>query len=572
VGLTLEDAFDERALRSLAGDLWFSRGRAYWQDGRVEPGERTEGRVTAVVRGTRPYEVELNVLRGDAGWACSCPLGDDGLFCKHSVAVALAMIGPSPEASTATRDRSHDLAGVVGELDRAELERLVLAVADRDQRLWSQLEGRALAKEGAPMAAATWEKRVARAFEPGREGFVDYRAAPDWADGVRDLLGELNDLVASGHASEVIGLAERAHERTEAAIQYVDDSDGHLSWISAEIGDLHLRACTVARPEPLALAARLLELEIGTDLPGFGAAAERYAGVLGVDGLAEYRRLLEPRYEAAAGTDDRWSSERFGTKEAMASLARAEGDVDALMVLRSDEPWHTPAWIDTMQALVDAGRLDDAIDWGFRGLDGLVDRPGQADPLVRALAELLASSGRADQADDVLWSAFERRPNLGTYRQLVGGVSSDAVGWRRRALTTLRSRIDERPDPGSNPLLTSALAAVLVEILLYDGEADDAWAVATEHGAPQHLWLSLADAREADHPLDAIPIHLDDVAASIDKKNRSGYRQAVKRLEHVRRLARSAGDEGLFAGAVSEIRTTHKAKRTLMAMLDDRGW
>lgn len=44
----------------------------------------------ATVRGTRDYRVTLWVEDGDLASSCTCPVGGDGLFCKHCVAVALA--------------------------------------------------------------------------------------------------------------------------------------------------------------------------------------------------------------------------------------------------------------------------------------------------------------------------------------------------------------------------------------------------------------------------------------------------------------------------------------------------
>ena len=40
-----------------------------------------------------------------------------------------------------------------------------------------------------------------------------------------------------------------------------------------------------------------------------------------------------------------------------------------------------------------------------------------------------------------------------------------------------------------------------------EGRADDAWDVAGAYGCDDGTWMTLARAREADHPLDAIPIY-----------------------------------------------------------------
>ena len=50
------------------------------------------------------------------------------------------------------------------------------------------------------------------------------------------------------------------------------------------MGELHLRACRVARPDPIELAGRLVALELTSELDAFHRAAVTYAEVLGEAG------------------------------------------------------------------------------------------------------------------------------------------------------------------------------------------------------------------------------------------------------------------------------------------------
>ena len=81
------------AVRRLAGAASFERGEDYFADGRIAHLEPTEdGDVVATVRGTHNYRVSLASLdHGDVGFDCDCPMGSDGAFCKHCVAVAVAL-------------------------------------------------------------------------------------------------------------------------------------------------------------------------------------------------------------------------------------------------------------------------------------------------------------------------------------------------------------------------------------------------------------------------------------------------------------------------------------------------
>ncbi len=119
---------------------------------------------------------------------------------------------------------------------------------------------------------------------------------------------------------------------------------------------------------------------------------------------------------------------------------------------------------------------------------------------------------------------------------------------------------------------TTATATPLVEILLYEGEAQEAWETAVVCGCGEQLWLPLARAREATHPLDAIGVYEREALAQIDTKKNDGYRNAVKHLASVRRLADAAGDPGVFARLLARVRAGHRPKRNLMALLDAEGW
>jgi uncharacterized Zn finger protein len=113
---------------------------------------------------------------------------------------------------------------------------------------------------------------------------------------------------------------------------------------------------------------------------------------------------------------------------------------------------------------------------------------------------------------------------------------------------------------------------VLVEILLYEGRADDAWAAASAYGCEDRTWMTLARAREATHPLDAVPIYEHAIAAQIDTKKNGGYRAAVDLLARVRTLATKAGEPERFTELLAAVTTEHARKRNLIALIDKKRW
>lgn len=576
----LASLLDQAAIRELAGERSFARGVAYQREGRVEFGTVGQERVAAVVRGTMPYETALWVGGGDLAWSCSCPVGDDGDFCKHCVALALSIASLGDVTQKRARrakieQPKIDLDAYVLSLSTDELAELVMAQAADDWRLRERLTARAAAAKGVGIDEATWRRRVDAVFQPYGD-FVTYREAEGWATDVNDAIAALEELVDAGHGAAVVALAQRAHRNADAAVQYVDGSDGCLSDISARLGELHHRACVESRPDPIELAGQLVDLELTSELDAFHRAAAAYAAVLGSTGIAEYRRLVAPKWRKLGPRSDNWSGERFRVREAMIGVALAADDPDELIRVKQHDLRSPDDFREIAEFLAVGGRLDDAVDWARRGLDTFADRQRQTGPLRELLAGLLRSGGDAVGSVELFWQAFDTHASLDAYRRLL--TEADLVGaragWQERAIGALRARVaQEGPDDQTPRSIAATMpATALIEILLYEGDVEGAWATAVEHGCDRRLWLSLARAREGGHPLDAIPIYEREAFAQIDTKKNGGYRSAVDHLARIRTLADAAGRPERFEDLLAEVRVKHKPKRNLMALLDQLGW
>ena len=566
------DAWSSSRVLSEAGPRAFARGMSYRQDRRVELLELEAKRVRARVRGSIPYGVTLGLSGADASWSCTCPVGEDGEMCKHVVAVALAAIGDddvellTPVASTSAGENL-DVARFVAGLDHDELVAIIVAQAQVDWQLREKLRARAAAATGAPVDEGTWRRRIADAFAPFGD-FVDYRQAAGWAEEVGDMLDAVGELVET-HPAQAVTLLEYAYEQANASMQWIDDSDGYLTGIASDIAEMHRVACETGTSDPAALARRLVDLELTSELDGFHRAAATYADVLGAVGLAEYRRLIEPAWTKIDNGGDLGSTRDYSIREAMIGVALASGDPDDVIRVRSRSLGTPDDYLEIVRVLTDAGRHEEATEWARRGLTAMAERTWQTPPLREALAALLRDTGDTAGSIALFDDEYGRSPSLTSYRRLLdeADLLGERATFRTKAIEHLRREGATRPTAGRvRP------SDVLVEILLFDGEIDDGWAVACEHGCDERLWLTLAASRQHDHPLDAIPIYERAALAAIDTKNNKGYAIAVDHLGRVCQLAERAGEPALFAGLIAEIRTKHKPKRNLMALLDRNRW
>ncbi|RPI01464.1 MAG: hypothetical protein EHM71_16390, partial [Zetaproteobacteria bacterium] len=296
----LRGIIDHQALRRMAGGRSFERGEGYFAGGRVSDRAEDRGKIVAEVHGTRTYRVALWAEDGALEYSCTCPVGQDGDFCKHCVAVGLTWLDPAGagprkapkrEKPSVTMD---DVRAWLADRDKSKLVDMLMEQAMEDGRLRQRLLLEAARASAKGIDLRTYRRAIDAAVDAGE--FVDYEDAFDYSQGIEEAVKGIESLLQDGHAPEAIEIAEYALERVERAIEHVDDSDGHMGGILEQLQTLHLAACKQAKPDPVALAKCLFAWELRTPWDTFYGAALAYAEVLGEAGLETYRKLAEAEW------------------------------------------------------------------------------------------------------------------------------------------------------------------------------------------------------------------------------------------------------------------------------------
>jgi hypothetical protein len=330
------------SLEALAGGTAFRRGEEYFAAGAVGRLCAQENKVSAKVEGTETYQVELWDEDGALAADCTCPRSGDGYFCKHCVAVGLAWLSDHASASLPAdsagrkpakakrRDPWKDIRHYLEAQPSESLIELLLDIAQRDDRLYQSL----LLKAERTLGGGNAEKAFRRAIDDAVQicGFIDWREVGTYAGNIDQVADSLAELLHPDSAAMLVGLAEYAIDKVENALEQVDDSNGEIGNIVYRLGELHLKACAMAKPDPTALAERLFRFE--TTLP-FGLCsfdAATYRTPLGKKGLQRYRELAEAEWQKIKPrTDDKgYGVHRSAITRIMERLAEASGDVDEL--------------------------------------------------------------------------------------------------------------------------------------------------------------------------------------------------------------------------------------------------
>ncbi|HEX9458933.1 MAG TPA: SWIM zinc finger family protein, partial [Thermoanaerobaculia bacterium] len=456
---TLVRLIEPSNLRKLAGTRSFERGEEYAAIGAVTQIVEDRGTVAAKVQGTRTYLVSITADVGRLAFACNCPRGDDGDFCKHCVAVCLAWLDQrrAPIASSAVgtmgnvrdwlaRQPTETLVGMIVEqaMESDELLRRLTLAAGRQSGKGLHLQ-QAMALLEAAAAAGD---------------FVPYAEAHSYVNGILEALEVIPQFLDQGRASEALALAEHAIDLVGSDLP-VDDSDGYLSAVFERTIDLHLAACRKAKPDPEALAAKLLQWELSDGMGMFDDAVDRYEGVLGKKGMAAYRRLAEERWNAASS---KGAEKNHVLTSIMEGLATKAGDLEALVAVRMrdlSQPW---SYAQIARDYLKAGKHEEALEWGEKGLAAFPQQWNDG-----GLRELVADEyhrlHRHDDAMKLIWASFVRTPGLSSYDPLRTHArrAGDWPAWRTKALDTMRRSISSTTkvrDPWHSPRGRSELVRI----------------------------------------------------------------------------------------------------------------
>jgi len=128
---------------------------------------------------------------------------------------------------------------------------------------------------------------------------ITWRESSDFGNRLEWVVELRSRTLDRGHARAVIELCEFALHRTELAALAFQDSEYWSEHIRSQLSALHLRACQVSRPDPVALATRCFQLRIQSDLGWFDHFPRDYSELLGPSGVATLKRLVTESMESS---------------------------------------------------------------------------------------------------------------------------------------------------------------------------------------------------------------------------------------------------------------------------------
>lgn len=539
MAILIDGVLSESALAAATDDDVFERGVEYRD--RVARLSVSPGAATALVRGSEVYQVSLRWGEIGLDGECACPHNAKGNFCKHLVAVGLAVLAQGRGAIVKHDNGADDAPSPVDSylegLGPERLRELVLAMAAHSPDAMRELETAAELATGDHDEVRDNLLRSCRSVLAVR-GFLDEDASVDYAYQVDQFLDELEGILNEDYPEVVAPALLRVTTRLRSQLtERVDDSSGMVGSVCQRAVELYARACRKGDPDGVRLGRWLAKFRL--ESPGWPQVTlNDFLPALGAKGLAVYRRAAQVAAEEAGQGPD--SQHHYELNTMLLELADHDGDLD-LAVEILERGGH-PQYAAIIDRLLDAGRRRDAVYYLNRAVqEGRVSNASQiswagADNpfwvVPSRAVELYLADGLEDEAMVLVRELFHRTPTTENYDLLLG--TAEKLGRREQEREAVIAWAENE---------TWRNADVLVSLALHEGDVERAWEAVDRWGTGPATWEELVETRPQPRPGDAIRLYEREVEKVLVQPGRKNARQAAVMAERIRAIAAEADVE-----------------------------
>ena len=325
----------------------------------------------------------------------------------------------------------------VAKLGVEKLAALVAGEAERSPS-FRKLVKAALAGVKGPEAGAKLVDTKLTALERAK-GTIGWRRARTFRQDLDTLRAMIVDQLAPLSPAMGTDRLLRFLASNAGVYERVSDGNGQIAGVYDQaLDDLPLLIGRLTEDDqgrlPARIMAHMAEDPHGYLLPIVKAVAPQ----LPAAALREWDALLTPKGPAAAGENRNrqtaWLADRMLLIRQM--LARARGDLDALVALEALKSPASQDGLTMAQLLFDAGRFAEALDWlrrprepGIRfvrreELADMTSAGSESDSIVRAQLEarILTALGDKAAAQSLRWARFEAELNPAILRDYIAAL------------------------------------------------------------------------------------------------------------------------------------------------------
>ncbi|OUS37131.1 hypothetical protein A9R01_05020 ['Osedax' symbiont bacterium Rs2_46_30_T18] len=574
------DLSDEK-LKRLAGTSAFHRGYSYYKQDPQLVYKIKGTKVSANVSGTYAYQQQLTFALQGVDGHCSCPASENIDFCKHCVAVVLAVresqatstITKNPKVSAKLKELD-TLQRFLGKLERSELEISLLKLISEDKAQFSQWALRAHNALN-PVDAKFLKKKITQAF-PINKHLHRYSQVGQYfaqAEPIIDLLLEQREGLST---DALFSLTDYALTRLDKALQTVDDSGGYRFHCQDSLSQLFIQGVEAKQFGLQELVAFLLTKfkennEIAPDVP------DAYQHLLGDEGLhAFYQALLllwrnTPVPSATEKCSETWdeNSHYHLFFYQLNNHARQTKNLDLLIELQQRNARTASDFANLLDFLIEANEWERAAIT-LKRAQKCKDSHYVANQLLNSEIKLLIQEEKYTQAYSLLGQAFSTKPSLYWYKKMHQFSEQYSYNPVPQSVNfepqTILNQLKERQQ--EDPLNQFTFSRLILDILFYHQRYSEVLKIEAQDKLPKEYLSRLIDAYPAS-PDVTLPLYEKLVAAYVRFSDNEHYRQAISVLITAKRVCLTPESKSQFSLLLERITITYKAKRNFIKFLKE---
>jgi uncharacterized Zn finger protein len=567
-------------LKKLAGKAAYERGVAYFNEGAVQDICVKGSRILAEVQGMDIYHVTLHHNQRELTGACDCPASDGVDFCKHCVAVALTradQLGHENELQnqpakkiSEPEKRKAILREYFDAVDKQALIEQLIDIIETDKQL--RKEWQLKVQKSRPISTSELRKLINASIPLNKHLYRSGEVSRyfESVDSVVDFLVEKVDPADK----QTLPLVEYTLGRLMQALETVDDSGGYRMESQERLNNLLMSALQKTEFTPEVFAQTIFDLWEKPYSDLLPAIPEDFSHLFNKPAKDRFLELVQIAWEnSPAIKQDEWDFDGFNyqrTKFESVLLAEAyaKKDFDRILQIKTKFANGMRDYLKIVDICVDFNKTAIAREW-LEKARATKNKPHfSPNAVASAEVNVLLQEKRPEDAIGILWSRYQKAPESGLleYINQIANPLKPAKNWDEAAIEFHRNQLAGKTREFEK--LTHANQLVL--LFMRHKKYAEALAVCQANQVYANLLLELAECFKT-QPDISVPLVYRVVNAILTKPNLGNrdYRHVVELFGRIHNYANLAKKPEIFNKLLTEIRTSYKVKRNLMAYLQE---
>lgn len=573
----IDEVVTDSSLRSAAGSRSYSRGEVYFRNGAVHHLYCDGEQLTGDVHGMHVYRARITNDDGSLDGECSCPLGRDGFFCKHLVALGLSYLDRRKNAPPETNNSVFSWKDFLKKCDKDELVKIILEMSTNNPAVIERYRienlptcGNAKLRELKIKVDELFSlaENLEEHYYDFWDSYEDHEDMDEFNEQSALLLKVLERLAVQEEF-------ELLWETTTYAIgKFLPSSHAEIDAVQEfllELAKYFLEAVhTHVKPDDESFRLFTEWEENGRNF-GYGVISNILSGLSAesrekwaVMALEKWRGYPSRKF----GDNKTYDEERNYVEKHLLTWADEHKD-DKLKLDILEKRMHTSGDVVELVKEYRRQQMQEKIIPLLKRSHKELGRGREA--ITDLLTEELQKSGDDKQALKLAWDEFTKEPMYDETLDRLQAVACNMKCWEeyyRKALDFLAELDKKVSKQKDSYYYLDSIRERRVLVLFAHGDKKEAWELAQGSTLMETTWLKLAEWRSKEMPQDAASVVKNLLANALRPTGEDAYRHVIQLLKIYRNYLKLASQETIFTAYCATIRVEYKRRRLLMQQMD----